>query len=85
MNGYKNKKFWIVSVTFIIVSLDYFIFYISKEKHKEFIKYALLIGGGLCEIDNYNTFYNNIEYTVNSLTQLWYDDNNVKILFYGGC
>jgi hypothetical protein len=85
MNFNKNKKFWIVSVTFIIVSLGYFIFYISKEKHNESIKYALLIGGGLCEIDNYNTFYNNIEYAANSLTQLGYDDNNVKILFYGGC
>jgi hypothetical protein len=80
----KNKKFWIVSVTFIMVSLGFLIFYISQHKHNESIKYALLIGGGLCEIDNYNTFYKNIEYASNSLNRLGYNDNNVKILFYGG-
>jgi len=51
---------------------------------KESIKYALLIGGGLCEFYNFNTFYKNIEYVANSLKQLGYNDDNVKILFYGG-
>ena len=35
-------------------------------------------------MDNFNTFYKNIEYVANSLKQLGYNDNNVKILFYGG-
>jgi len=84
MNRYNNRKLSIFLLGFVLVSLGLLVFYISKNKHNESIKYALLIGGGLCEIDNYNTFYDNIEYAANSLTQLGYDDNNVKILFYGG-
>ena len=58
---------------------------ISKDKHNDAIKYSLLFVGGLCEFDNFNNFYNNIEHAANYLTQLGYDDNNVKILFYGDC
>jgi len=80
----KNKKFLIFFVGFILVSLVFLISYNLRGKHNESIKYALLIGGGLCELDNFNTFYKNIEYVANSLKQLGYNDNNVKILFYGG-
>jgi len=79
-----NKKFLIFFVGFILVSLVFLISYNLRDKHNESIKYALLIGGGLCELDNFNTFYKNIEYVANSLKQLGYNDNNVKILFYGG-
>jgi len=71
-------------VGFILVSLAFLISYNLRNNHNESIKYALLIGGGLCELDNFNTFYKNIEYVANSLNQLGYNDNNVKILFYGG-
>jgi len=80
----KNKKFLIFFVGFILVSLVFLISYNLRGKHNESIKYALLIGGGLCELDNFNTFYKNIEYVANSLKQLGYNDNNVKIQFYGG-
>jgi hypothetical protein len=85
MHNIRKRKYWIVSVTFVLISLGLLFFYLSKQKHNESIRYALLIGGGLCKIDNYNTFYKNIEYAANSLNQLGYNDNNVKILFYGGC
>jgi hypothetical protein len=85
MYRYKNKKSSIFLLGFVLVSLGFLVFYISKDKHNDSVKYALLIGGGLCELDSFNTFYNNIEYAANSLTQLGYDDSNVKILFYGGC
>jgi len=81
---YNNKKSSIFLLGFVLVSLGFLVFYISKDKHNDSVKYALLIGGGLCELDNFNTFYNNIEYAANSLTRLGYDNNNVKILFYGG-
>ena len=84
MKWNKNKKFLIFFVGFILVSLVFLISYNLRDKHNESIKYALLIGGGLCELDNFNTFYKNIEYVANSLNQLGYNDNNVKILFYGG-
>jgi len=84
MKWNKNKKFLIFFVGFILVSLVFLISYNLRDKHNESIKYALLIGGGLCELDNFNTFYKNIEYVANSLKQLGYNDNNVKILFYGG-
>ena len=84
MKWNKNKKFLIFFVGFILVSLFFLISYNLRSKHNESVKYALLIGGGLCEFDNFNTFYKNIEYVANSLKQLGYNDNNVKILFYGG-
>ena len=84
MKWNKNKKFFIFFVGFILVSLVFQISYNLRSKHNESVKYALLIGGGLCEFDNFNTFYKNIEYVADSLKQLGYNDNNVKILFYGG-
>ena len=47
-------------------------------------RYALLVGGGVTEYDNYESFYNNIEYAASVLKQLDYQDENIKILFLGG-
>jgi hypothetical protein len=46
-------------------------------------KYALLVGGGITERDDNESFYNNIEYVSNVLKRLNYKNKNVKILFYG--
>lgn len=56
MKWYKNKKFLILFVGFILVSLAFLISYNFRNNHNESIKYALLIGGGVCELDNFNTF-----------------------------
>ena len=47
-------------------------------------KYALLVGGGVSKQDTFESFYTNIEYVLNSLKQMGYRDENVKILFFGG-
>lgn len=55
-----------------------------EQKKKEPQKYALLIGGGVTESDNFESFYANIEYVSNNLKQMGYRDEDIKILFYGG-
>lgn len=47
-------------------------------------KYALLIGGGLNRQDCYESLYMNIEYAARALKRLGYEDDSIKILFYGG-
>lgn len=47
-------------------------------------KYALLVGGGVSKQDTFESFYTNIEYVSDSLKQMGYRDENVKILFFGG-
>ena len=55
-----------------------------ERKINEPRKYALLIGGGVTESDNFESFYANIEYVSNTLKQMGYRDDDIKILFYGG-
>ena len=57
---------------------------ITERKKNEHQKYALLIGGGVTESDNYESFYANIEYVSNTLKQMGYRDEDMKILFHGG-
>jgi hypothetical protein len=57
---------------------------IPDRKKNEPQKYALLIGGGVTERDNFESFYTNIEYGSNTLRKLGYCDADIKILFYGG-
>jgi hypothetical protein len=47
-------------------------------------KYALLVGGGVTERDNFESYYKNIEYVYNTLKKLGYRNKNIKVLFYGG-
>jgi hypothetical protein len=57
---------------------------ITERKKNEHQKYALLIGGGVTESDNYESFYANMEYVSNTLKQMGYRDEDMKILFHGG-
>lgn len=47
-------------------------------------KYALLVGGGVTESDDFDSFYKNINYVYKTLKILGYRDEHIKILFYGG-
>jgi len=69
-----------------IVQIVSFCFFnsIPERKNNEPQKYALLIGGGVTEGDNFESFYKNIEYVSNTLIKLGYWDEDIKILFYGG-
>jgi hypothetical protein len=71
---------------FIVLNTICACFYTSTTgtKTNEAKKYALLIGGGTKESDNYESFYNNIDYVANALKKMGYDDEDVKILFFGG-
>jgi hypothetical protein len=55
-----------------------------ERKKNEHQKYALLIGGGVTESDNYESFYANMKYVSNTLKQMGYRDEDMKILFHGG-
>ena len=57
---------------------------IPEQKNNEPQKYALLIGGGVTEGDNLESFYKNIEYVSNTLKKLGYCNEDIKILFHGG-
>jgi hypothetical protein len=56
----------------------------SEKNYNVPKKYALLTGGGVTERDNFESFYNNIEYVYKSLKKLGYYDEDIIILFYGG-
>jgi hypothetical protein len=47
-------------------------------------KYALIVGGGTNECDNYESFYANILYVNNVLMKLNYSDDQITVLFFGG-
>ena len=53
----------------------------EKNEHK---KYALLIGGGTTEGDNFESYYKNVEYAANTLKKLGYCDEDITTLFFGG-
>ena len=53
----------------------------EKNEHK---KYALLIGGGITESDNFESYYKNVEYAANTLKKLGYCDEDITTLFFGG-
>ena len=57
---------------------------IPKQKNNKPQKYALLIGGGITEGDNFESYYKNVEYAANTLKKLGYCDKDIKILFFGG-
>lgn len=84
MEWISKKRFLIIFVGFILVVFYFVNLPISKNKSNEPIMFALLIGGGTTDCDNYSSFYKNIEYVASSLKQMGYDDKYVKILFYGG-
>jgi hypothetical protein len=75
-------------VVLVLISIGILCFYIFiftlKDEPNESQKYALLIGGGVTKNDTYGGYYKNIEYVANTLRKLGYDDENIKILFYGG-
>jgi hypothetical protein len=54
---------------------------IGKNEPK---KYALIVGGGTNECDNYESFYANILYVYNVLIKLNYHEDNIKVLFFNG-
>jgi hypothetical protein len=56
----------------------------AKNRPEETTRYALLIGGGTTEQDNYESYYENIEYAADTLRKLGYRDENITVLFYGG-
>jgi hypothetical protein len=57
---------------------------IKKTGNNRAEKYALLIGGGTEECNNYESFYKNIEYVFGSLKKLGYGREDVTVLFLGG-
>ena len=70
-------------ITISIVTV--YSFYPSvNSANNESQKYALLIGGGVTELDTYDSFFKNIEYASNALIKLGYQEEDIKILFYGG-
>lgn len=80
----RNSAYLIPLMIFIqIVSVCSFVSP-SEENYNEPQKYALLTGGGITEGDNFESFYNNIEYVYKSLKKLGYRDEYIIILFYGG-
>jgi hypothetical protein len=72
----------IICISFIIVY--FLIISIIRNRLDVPQKYALLVGGGVTERDDNESFYSNIEYVSNVLKRLKYKNENVKILFYGG-
>lgn len=68
----------------IISIVSVYSFYPAKHQINESQKYALLIGGGVTELDTYDSFFKNIEYASNALLKLGYWEEDIKILFYGG-
>ena len=57
---------------------------IPERKNNKTKMYALLIGGGVTEFDNFESYYKNIEYAANTLKKLGYCDEDITILFFGG-
>ena len=68
-------KIYIPLILLLIVTIFTF-----QNRHNAPERYALLVGGGVTEYDNYESFYNNIEYAASVLKQLDYQDENIKIL-----
>jgi len=56
----------------------------SDHKDIEPEKYALLLGGGTNNQNNFDSFYANIAYVYDVLRQLGYKKKNIKTLFLGG-
>jgi len=57
---------------------------IPERKNNKPQKYALLIGGGITEGDNFESYYKNIEYAFNTLKKFGYCDEDIRTLFFGG-
>jgi hypothetical protein len=57
---------------------------IPKQKNNKPQKYALLIGGGITEGDNFESYYKNVEYAFNTLKKFGYCDEDIRTLFFGG-
>jgi hypothetical protein len=55
----------------------------QKVEKNEPEKYALLIGGGTEECDSYESFYANILYVYNILIKLNYNEDHIRVLFFG--
>ena len=55
-----------------------------QEENNDTLRFALLVGGGVTESDNFPSFYANIEYVFNTLKKLGYRDDDIIVLFYGG-
>ena len=70
--------FLIIVFSFILTTA------LIKNRHNIRKKYALLIGGGVTDYNNYESFYDNIEYAAKVLNQLGYNEEEISILFFGG-
>ena len=57
---------------------------IPERKNNKPQKYALLIGGGITESDNFESYYKNVEYAANTLKKFGYCDEDITTLFFGG-
>jgi len=57
---------------------------IPERKNNKSQKYALLIGGGITEGDNFESYYKNVEYAANTLKKFGYCDEDITTLFFGG-
>jgi len=57
---------------------------IPERKNYKPQKYALLIGGGITESDNFESYYKNVEYAFNTLKKFGYCDEDIRTLFFGG-
>jgi hypothetical protein len=56
----------------------------ERKKNNKPQKYALLIGGGITEGDNFESYYKNVEYAANTLKKFGYCDEDITTLFFGG-
>lgn len=52
---------------------------IPERKNNKPQKYALLIGGGITEGDNFESYYKNIEYAFNTLKKFGYCDEVLRL------
>ena len=67
-----------------IVSFCSIIFIPERKNKNKPQKYALLIGGGITEGDNFESYYKNVEYAANTLKKFGYCDEEITTLFFGG-
>jgi len=74
----------ILLISIISIVSVYSFYPTAKHNKNEPKKYALLIGGGVTEMDTYDSYFKNIEYALNVLLKLGYYKEDIKILFYGG-
>ena len=73
-----------IPVVILLCIIQIILVCFCAHKMKGKIYYALLIGGGVTERDNFESYYKNIVYVSNILKKIGYRDKDIKILFYKG-